>query len=173
MKQLLIIAFMVNSVTLLIAQPGDYNEQINSRKKEYITQRLQLDEKTSNEFFAIYDEYQAKRKNLRIDISQNQLTFRKSDLSDAEAKKALDSEFDLKMKLISLEKDYTSKYLKVLTPQQVIEVYKSEDDFNRRMMDRVRENARKGGHGPNQEMPERPERPERPNRPNQPNHPNR
>lgn len=48
------------------------------------------------------------------------------ELSDAEAKKMLDQSFDLGLQLLNNRKLYTEKFLKILTPQQVLKLFNHE-----------------------------------------------
>ena len=171
MKNLVIIVLLTFTLNNLYGQQRDPGERINIKKKEFLVQRLNLDESSSKSFLSVYDEYHNKRKDIRIEMSQNQLSFRKSELSDAEAKKVINAEVNLKGKMVELEREYNDRFLKIISPQQLIEMYKAEDDFNRMMTERVRENSRNHNGGRMQErenIPPRPERPERPARPMQP-----
>ena len=90
-------------------------------------------------FFKIYDKFHEERNNLRIEISKNRLDLKKTDLSDKEALAVIKKEMEIKKKMVDLEEEYLDKYLKVISANQVIQMYKAEDEFNRIMMRRIRE----------------------------------
>ncbi|MDH5379242.1 MAG: Spy/CpxP family protein refolding chaperone [Cyclobacteriaceae bacterium] len=137
----LLLAFTVN------AQRGGNKEKLHQEKVNYLKERLNLTADQEKEFFVIYEEYNKRRHDLRIEMSQNKLGLRKTELSDNEAKKIIDRELDIKFKMVNLEKEYVDKYYKVLSPNQIIELYKADDDFNKIMMKRLREHQGKDPRG--------------------------
>ena len=158
MKNVMIVV-MVLTATLAFAQEPE--EKIMERKKEFLAQRMELEEKQKQPFFDLYEEMHAQKKDLRIEMQQNRLTLQKSTLTEKEANNVILKEFEIKQRLLDLEKDYHKKYATVISSKQLIEYYKSEDDFNRMLMGRLR-----GQHQPNR--PERPGMPREHQRPDMP-----
>ena len=129
-----------------VAQPG--MERMRAEKEKYFNEQLSLKEDQKEEFWLTYNEYQQKRRDIRIEISQNRLGLRKSEVSDQEARKILDNEMALKQKSLDLEKDYLRKFESILSYQQIITMYRAEDDFNRVVMQRLGKMRGGGGPGP-------------------------
>ena len=57
------------------------------------------------------------KKNLKPNKARNQ------ELSDAEAKQMIDQSFDVGLQLLNNRKLYTEKFLKILSPQQVLKAF--------------------------------------------------
>ena len=56
-------------------------------------------------------------------------------LSDAEAKKMLNQSFDLGQQLLNNRKVYADKFLKILTPQQVLKLFNQEGRMREKFME--------------------------------------
>ena len=135
MKKLLIL-WMVFGVLAVQAQQMP-QERLKEQKEKFLKERLQLSEEQDGKFFSLYEEFNMKRRDMRIEMSQNRLGLKKSSLSDAEAKKIIETELRLKKELVGLEEEYYKKYSGVLSSKQIIELYRAEDDFNKIMMQRL------------------------------------
>ena len=62
--------------------------------------------------------------------------FSQENLSDAEAKKILNQSFDLGQQLLNNRKVYADKFLKILTPQQVLKLFNQEGRMREKFMER-------------------------------------
>jgi len=116
-------------------------EKIESEKVAFITDKLDLTIKEAQEFWPIYNEYQKKREDLFIEKRKlhKNLTKNIETLSDQEIIEALNKVNELKSKEVKLEKEYTDKYLKVLPPKKVITLHKTEMEFKRTLLHKLKE----------------------------------
>ena len=95
-------------------------------------------------------------KKLLIEYTQSQKTiknkfkadFSKENISDAEAKKLLYQSFQLGQELIDNRKIYAEKFLKILTPQQVLKLFNHEGKMREKFMERREKMDPKKGRGP-------------------------
>jgi len=126
--------------------PG--REEIESYKIAFLTERLELSPEVAKEFWPVYNEFGQKKEDLRIERSKLRLDLSKSEISDKEATRILETEFELKQKELDLEEEYYGKFGEVLGPKSVIVLLKSEMDFNREMLRRLRRQGQGRG-GPN------------------------
>ena len=121
-----------------IAQ-GDPNgrQKIESAKIGMITNRLNLTTDQAPQFWAVYNEYNAKKQELNRRIRQLSNEPAKSSLNNNQLVDGLREINATKQKLADLDEEYMSRFLKVITPAQLTELYKAERDFNRVLMNRL------------------------------------
>ena len=74
----------------------------------------------------------------------------KSTIDEAEAKRILKADNDLKISEAKLEKEYYDKFLGILPAQKVIALVKAEMDFNREILNRLRRQRNGEGERPGQ-----------------------
>ena len=111
-----------------VAQNQD-RQKIESAKIGMITNRLKLTTEQAPQFWAIYNEYSDKRRDI---TRQLRGTNRSSN-----ALVGIQESVDLKQQLVDLEKDYNNRFLKVISAQQLQELHNSERMFNKMLIDRL------------------------------------
>ena len=79
--------------------------------------------------------------------------FSKENLSDAESKKMLNQSFQLGQELLDNRKVYADKFLKILTPQQVLKLFHQEGKLREKFMERRERMGPPKGRGPMIEEP--------------------
>jgi hypothetical protein len=135
---ILFCAFTLGS-TVAMAQngrPHEKRENVEAAKVAFLTDKMGLTTEQSQRFWPIYNEYEAKRRDLvkayrsgyREDVDQ---------LSSQEAKARLDGMFSLREKELELEKEYVSRYQRVITSNQIIKLYRSEREFTKLLLQRL------------------------------------
>ena len=112
-------------------------ERIRAAKVGLITNRLNLTEEQAKGFWAIYNEFESKRFEIKKNIRQ--ITAESRNLTSSEDKILSDLKeiLSLKQKEVDLEKEYMSKFLKVLNVRQVSELYKTEQLFNTMLVNKL------------------------------------
>ena len=138
MKSLLIFTFTL--LVTITAFTQDYRSLIYEKKKQFISEKINLNETQQKEFWVLYEEYNKKKKDLRVELSQNKLDLRKSNITEKEVQETLQKDFALKEKFVILEKEYLTKYSKILTTEQLVGLLNAEEDFHKIMMERLKEN---------------------------------
>ncbi|MDX5419190.1 MAG: hypothetical protein LPK09_08225 [Hymenobacteraceae bacterium] len=135
---ILFCAFTLNS-TVASAQNGrsqDRRENVEAAKVAFLTDKMGLTTEQSQKFWPIYKEYEAKRRELvksyrsgyREDVDQ---------LSEQEAKARLDGMFSTRERELELEKEYVSRYQRVITSNQIIKLYRSEREFTKLLLKKL------------------------------------
>ena len=130
------------SSTAVLAQtsrPQDRKESVEAAKMAFLTDKMGLTTEQSQKFWPLYNEYEAKRRELvkayrsgyRQDVDQ---------LSEQEAKARLDSMFSTQEKELELEKEYVARYQRVITPNQIIKLYRSEREFTKLLLKKLDNN---------------------------------
>ncbi len=114
-------------------------ERVKAFKTGYLTQELDLSPAEAEKFWPIYNEYEKKMFELRIEK-------RKADrerisamggpeaLSDEQARSFLDSLFENESEVLKSKRDLYRELGPVLSPTKLLRLYKAEADFNRRLL---------------------------------------
>ncbi len=127
--------------TLATAQgrPQDKRENVEAAKVAFLTDKMGLTAEQSQKFWPLYNEYEAKRRDLvrayrsgyREDVDQ---------LSEQEAKARVDGMFVTREKELELEKEYVARYQRVISPNQIIKLYRSEREFTKLLLQKLEAN---------------------------------
>lgn len=112
------------------------NENVEAAKVAYITDKVELTADQAQRFWPIYNEYEAKRRDLMRNYRSG---YRKNldDMSEQEAKARIDEMFDTKEKELALEKEYAARYERVITTKQLIKLYRAERDFTKLLLKKL------------------------------------
>ena len=123
------------------AKMDKQKERIEAQRVAFITDRLQLTVSEAQAFWPVYNEYEKKRQF----ISQGYPKPGDKDLKDPEEmtdKEALeiaDGQLVEAQKMFELRKEYHSKFRNLLPPKKLLRLYESEKDFQRMLIDRLRD----------------------------------
>ena len=98
---------------------------------------MSLTEEQAKGFWAIYDEFDRKRSEIRKNIRQMTAESRNITTSDDKILADLKEVLSLKQKEVDLEKEYLSKFLKVINIRQISELYKTEQLFNQMLVKKL------------------------------------
>ena len=125
----------------LVAQQESKHEKLEAMKIAFITEKLSLTTKEAQSFWPVYNEYSQKieklRKTKRSDLGELKRNIENS--SDKEIEALLSDVFDAKTKEIELQKEYYSKYTKVLPIKKVALLYQSEHQFKKELLKRIKD----------------------------------
>lgn len=117
-------------------------KQIRAAKASFITNRLNITAEQSEKFWPVYNEFDGKRREIRREQRKIMNEKRKSGTVDEQALNNIREVQDLKQQELDLEGEYQSRFLKVISPSQLEELYKAEKTFNDMLLQRLR---REGG----------------------------
>jgi Spy/CpxP family protein refolding chaperone len=143
MKHLLITLLLLTTVSLGRASAQNDNQRIESAKIGYITNRLNLTTEQAPQFWATYNEYNGKKKDLNRKVRQLMGENSKQGalkMNDSDVLNQLKDINTSKQKIADLDDEYMPRFLKVITPPQLQELYKAERDFNRRLLEKLNTN---------------------------------
>ncbi|WP_080055178.1 hypothetical protein [Spirosoma aerolatum] len=128
---------------LLMTQVANAQNDLNGRQKiesakiGMITNRLNLTTDQAPQFWAIYNEYNAKKQELNRRIRQLNNEPNRFNLNDDQLKNGLRETNATKQKLADLDDEYMERFLKVISPAQLRELYKTEQMFNQMLLKRL------------------------------------
>ncbi|MBN8821213.1 MULTISPECIES: hypothetical protein [unclassified Spirosoma] len=112
-------------------------QKIESAKIGMITNRLNLTTDQAPQFWAIYNDYNAKKQELNRRIRQLNNEPNRFNLNDDQLKNGLRETNATKQKLADLDDEYMERFLKVISPAQLRELYKTEQMFNQMLLKRL------------------------------------
>lgn len=109
--------------------------RIESQKVAYITQKLELTPEEAQQFWPIYNEFQAKMKELRY---QSRLDLQIEDISENEANSFLDKLMNQEQNEVDLRKQYFNKLKSVVSVKKVAQLYVLEKKFREEILATIR-----------------------------------
>ncbi len=126
-------------MTQVVNAQNDVNgrQKIEAMKIGLITNRLNLTTDQAPQFWVVYNEYNAKKQELNRRIRQLNNEPSRSNLNDNQLVNGLREVNSTKQKLADLDEEYMSRFLKVITPAQLAELYKTEQVFNKMLLNKL------------------------------------
>lgn len=163
-----IIVFFISFVFTNAQEKPNFRDMSPQQRREYIKsmspeqrhklmedaaamiaiKNLKIPAEKQEAFKKLFTEYIQSQKTIKDKFKPD---FSKEDLSDAEAKRMLNQSFDLGQQLLNNRKVYAEKFLKILTPQQVLKLFNQEGKLREKFMDRQGKMGAPKARGP---MPE-------------------
>ncbi len=121
------------------AQEGG-RQKIESAKIGMITNRLNLTPEQASQFWPVYNEYNGKKQELNRRVRQLRNEPTRNNLNDDQLKNGLREANATKQKIADLDNEYMDRFLKVITPKQLNELYQTEQDFNKILLNQLNQN---------------------------------
>jgi hypothetical protein len=120
---------------------GGNREKIEAQRVAFITQELNLTPEEAQVFWPVYNEYDAKRHDLMKSFKDANNIHKDEieNLSDKDAEQMLDNQIIEAQKLLDLRKEYHGKFKAVLPAKKVLQLYDSEREFQKMLIDRLRQ----------------------------------
>ncbi len=109
--------------------------KIEAQKIAFITRILELTPEEAQKFWPLYNEYQAKEKELRPDFKKK----RPKNITEKEANELIDSFFENEQKRLNLTKNYYNKFKMVLPATKVVKLHFAERRFKEELLKRIKE----------------------------------
>ncbi len=132
----LVIPFLAN------AQPPNRNNDIESYKVAWITEKLDLSAEDAKIFWPIYNDYQREQHALRRNHANKLISFRKiteiNELSDSEVQVLITSELDFKQREVNIDKKYYEKFKSALPIKTLAKFYRAQETFKKELLTRFK-----------------------------------
>jgi hypothetical protein len=109
-------------------------------KIAFISQRLKLTSEQTPLFWPLYNEYNDKKAAIKLQIKKLSLENFNEKVTDSEILSDIKKLYILKQKELEIEKEFSEKCLKILTPKQFAELYQAERDFKIMLIKKLGEN---------------------------------
>lgn len=130
------LVWLLLSGGVVLAQGGG-RQKIESAKIGLITNRLNLTADQAPPFWVVYNEYDDRRSEIRRKIRQINSAAGQN-ITDEDALSNIKEVNELKQQLADLDEEYSRKFLKVISPKQLQELYNTERMFNKMLIDQIR-----------------------------------
>lgn len=126
---------------LTLAQRGNNPRQqkIQAAKIGLITEKLNLTTEQAPQFWAIYNEFDRKRIENRRNIKKAFDEANSLSSTDDKIIAAHKQIISYRRKELDLEEEYSVKLMKVITPRQYGELKRTEANFNKMLMEKLKE----------------------------------
>ncbi|MFZ1330999.1 MAG: hypothetical protein WAR83_02355 [Flavobacteriales bacterium] len=148
-RMTLLFAFCVAIFAPALAQESDDDQQLpkeklaelKAQKSAYITTKLELTTEQAQQFWPIYNEYDAKQDAIRKEARELGRDARTSGdkLTETEAAEMIVKHLANRQREVELEKQYAEKFKKSIGSVKTVELRLAEQDFNREVLRRLRE----------------------------------
>ncbi len=102
-------------------------------REDMVVSELEVPQDDQEEFKTLYAEYQEKQNAIKSKF-KSENTY--ENMTDAQAKQQLNESFDIGQQLLDNRKMYADKFMKLITPQQVLRMYQTEGKMRNKILDR-------------------------------------
>ena len=113
--------------------PQEKMSLLKQFRENMMVSELEVAQNDQTEFKTLYAEYQDKQNNIKSRFKPSEDY---DNMSDEEATKQLNESFDVGQQLLDNRKIYAQKFLKVLKPQQVLQMYQTEGKMRSKILDK-------------------------------------
>ena len=149
MKNVFLLSFLFITSVTIAQERRPAKERVDAMKIGFLTERLNLTSEEAKTFWPVYNMYSDELEKLRKSRRENIINTKENldDLSDAELEKNVDNEINFRQNELEIIKKYHPQFKKVLPIKKVAKLYKSEDDFKRRLLEMIqgrKEDRRQG-----------------------------
>lgn len=121
---------------------AEEKEKMETFKIAYLTRELSLTSDEAKVFWPVYDEYSKELETLRDGkMKQRDDAMRNfENLTSNELERLVDDEILFRQQELDIQKKYHVKYKSILPMQKVARLYIAEQNFKRKLLEKMREN---------------------------------
>lgn len=147
MKRLIPILVLLISISVYGQRDRKMNDRIKAQKVAFITEKLSLTAQEAQQFWPIYNAFEEKRESVKSgSLREVKMKIRQNpDMSDSEASKLLDQILEAENEIHNAKMKLAKDLQSVLSPKKIIRLRAAEDEFNRILLERLREMRQKRG----------------------------
>ncbi|WP_299526805.1 sensor of ECF-type sigma factor [Winogradskyella sp.] len=140
MKKLIPILVLLISFTSY-AQGGEkMQERIKAQKIAFITEKLNLTAQEAQQFWPIYNAFEAKLEKIKSeDLRPLKKEMRSGDVSDKRADEILEKVMTAEANMHNAKLQLVEDLKKVLSSKKIIKLKAAEDQFNQVLLDKLKE----------------------------------
>ena len=120
-------------------KPDERIALLKEFREKMIIAELAVKEDSQPEFKNLFSEYQDKQNEIKSKFTPNEDY---ENMSDEEATKQLNQSFDVGQQLLDNRKNYAQRFMKVISPQQVLRMYQTEGKMRNKILDKKHDGPR-------------------------------
>lgn len=123
-------------------------EKFKSQKIAFLTEKMSLSPREAQDFWPVYNEFEKQRMELQQNRRQLELKTRDENISfsDQEIIKMTREISATFRKEADIAIEYNEKFLKILPPQKVLQLYRAENQFRAHMFEQYRKQRTEESH---------------------------
>lgn len=153
-KWIFSLTVVLAAIVLTQAQPGERpaHERIQALRTAFITNRLNLTPEEAQQFWPLFNQFEAEQRKIRDKYRPSKDLMA---MTDTEAERFLNSQFELEQEMLNLKKDYMQRMRKVLPVRKVAMLTRIEQDFREHLVENLQQMRANtpGGAGPRRAWP--------------------
>lgn len=156
LKNTFLILLLLTGINMQGQNRRPIRENVEAMKIGFLTDRLQLSPEEAQKFWPVYNQYTAELDKLRLSRHKNMKEAKEimDEMTDANAEKFVDDEMAFRQEELDIQKKYHPQFKKVLSAKKVAKLYRSEEDFKRKLLEMLKERKADGNSpGPNRRKP--------------------
>lgn len=145
---LLCMAFMLNMLTISVFAQSNKRMDVaefEKKKMEYIQKEAGLTQQEASSYFPLNGELSKKKFELykRHRDKVQKIKDNSKNMSEAEYRRLLENDMEVKQKETALEKEYAEKFEKVLSPEKLYRAQQAEKSFMQQAVMNFRDERKK------------------------------
>lgn len=121
------------------------NDRVEALRIAYLTETLELTVEESQQFWPLFNEYEAKRKEIRRNTDRRKNT---EEMTEAEAQQFITDNLDAEQKTLNLKREYFVKFQTVISAKRLARLPRAEKDFKRELLKRMKQRRENAGDRP-------------------------
>ena len=123
---------------------GQAMMRIHAAKMAYINDRLNLTPRQSADFIPLYNEYEKEVRSTRMSFMGKYKGTHPDAADDATSRKYIDDNLDYQQAVIDIKRKYNDRFLNIISPQQLADLYIAEREFRQMLLKRLNAQQRPG-----------------------------
>lgn len=146
MKNIAIVLFIISNFGAFAQNRNNQNpeksrERIESLRIAFITERLNLSSKESQQFWPVYNSFKDESNQIRMSSRPDAAI---EDMSEKEAEEFIMDRFSQQERQLNLEKKYYAKFREVISVRKIAMLYEAENEFKKKLLNAVRNRQEQG-----------------------------
>ncbi len=121
--------------------PEKSRERIESLRIAFITERLNLTSKESQQFWPVYNSFKEESNQIR---TNSRVDRELDDLTEKEAEEFILERFSQQERQLNLEKKYYGKFREVISVRKIALLYDAENEFKKKLLKAVKNRQEQG-----------------------------
>ena len=135
----IIILFFGIGIQYSFSQATATKDKMEAIKIGFLTERLDLTPEQAKGFWPLYNEYTAKRKELKSKIGALGIESRLEQLTEDQISQELKQIYMVREAELELEKEYMQKFTRFISNRKVAKLYKAEREFVKILLKKLEE----------------------------------
>jgi hypothetical protein len=117
-------------------------ETLQQQKVRYFNEKLQLTPAEAKSFWPVYNDYQNRKEKITDDRNNllRYFTSNSKNMTPAEASDAIEKYLLYQQQENDLLHSYTKKFLEFMPPKKVMQIFITENDFKKLLLENLRDN---------------------------------